>query len=157
MSACSRTLIICASDQATTYTMTPRSIATLGVVKESSWEWNDDLLPSVMRVDSICIRMMDIHMYSIDLVRVIFRSAFSHDKQAPLQASWCRGCHQLQLVTLVFLQGKVNSAPYIAQVVNPLLLPFLRQVGDVLFEQDNTCPHTAVAMQRAFHGVQQLP
>ena len=35
---------------------------------------------------------------------------------------------------LVFLQGKVNSARYIAQVVNPVLLSFLRQEGDVLFQ-----------------------
>ena len=33
----------------------------------------------------------------------------------------------------VFLQGKVNSAHYIAQVVNAVLLPFIQQEGDVLF------------------------
>ena len=32
---------------------------------------------------------------------------------------------------LVYLEGKVNSARYIAQVVNPVLLPFLRLEGDV--------------------------
>ena len=37
---------------------------------------------------------------------------------------------------LVFLQGKVNRARYIAQVVNPVLLPFLRQEGNVLFQQE---------------------
>ena len=36
---------------------------------------------------------------------------------------------------LAFLQGKVNSAHYIAQVVNLVLLPFLRQEGDVLFSR----------------------
>ena len=36
---------------------------------------------------------------------------------------------------LVFLQGKVNSACYIAQVVNPMLLPLLRQEGDVLISR----------------------
>ena len=51
---------------------------------------------------------------------------------------------------LVFLQSKVN----IAQIVNPLLLPFFRYEDDVLFQQDNTRPHTAAATQRAFHGVQ---
>ena len=35
----------------------------------------------------------------------------------------------------MFLQGKVNSARYIAQVVNHALLPFLRQEGDVLFSR----------------------
>ena len=36
---------------------------------------------------------------------------------------------------LVFLQVKVNSACYIGQVVNPVLLPVLRQEGDVLFRR----------------------
>ena len=54
----------------------------------------------------------------------------------------------------MFLQGKENSARYIAQVVNPVLLPFLQKEGDELFQQDNTHPHTAAATQCAFHGVQ---
>ena len=58
---------------------------------------------------------------------------------------------------LVLLQGKANSARYSAQVVNPVLLPFLRQEGDVLFQQDNARPHTPAATQRALRGVQQLP
>ena len=58
---------------------------------------------------------------------------------------------------LVFLLGKVYSARYIAQVVNPMLLSFLRQECDVVFQQDNACPHTATAMQHALHGVQHLP
>ena len=58
---------------------------------------------------------------------------------------------------LVFLQGKVNSTCYIAQVVNPVLLLFLQQEDDELFQQDNEHPHMAAVMQRAIHGVQQLP
>ena len=53
---------------------------------------------------------------------------------------------------LVFLQGKVNSARYIAQIVNRVLLSFIWQEGDVLFQQDN-----AVVMQHALCDVQQLP
>ena len=68
------------------------------------------------------------------------------------------GGHQLKLVvTLVLLQGKVNSVHYIAQVVNSVLLPFLQQEGDVLFQQNNPRPHTAAATQCALRGVQQLP
>ena len=55
------------------------------------------------------------------------------------------------------MQDKVNSALYIAVVVKPVLLPFIRQEGDVLFQQDNTRPHTAAATQRALRSVQQLP
>ena len=54
---------------------------------------------------------------------------------------------------LVFPQGNVNSA----QVVNPVLLTFIRQEGDVLVQQDNTRPHMAAAMQHILCGVQQLP
>ena len=57
----------------------------------------------------------------------------------------------------MFLQGRVNSSRYITQVVNAVLLPFLRQEGDVLFQQDNARLHTAAATQRALRGVQQLP
>ena len=57
---------------------------------------------------------------------------------------------------LVFLQGKVNSARYIAQVVNPVLLSFRRQEGDVLFQEDNARPNTVAASQCALPGVQQL-
>ena len=34
-----------------------------------------------------------------------------------------------------FLQGKVNSARHVAQVVHPALLPFIQQEGDVLFSR----------------------
>ena len=54
----------------------------------------------------------------------------------------------------MFLQGKANSARYIACVVNPVLLPFLRQEGDVRFQLDDTHPHMAAVMQRALRGVQ---
>ena len=41
------------------------------------------------------MRVMDVHVYDVDLVSVIFRSEFAHDTQAPPQASWC-GSYQLQ-------------------------------------------------------------
>ena len=58
---------------------------------------------------------------------------------------------------LVFLQGEVKSARYIAQVVNSMLLPFLRQNGDVHFPLDIARLHMTAATQRALRGVQQLP
>ena len=58
-----------------------------GVVKESTGEWNGTMLSSVMRVGSVCMRVMDVHVYGVDLVNVIFRSAFAHDTLAPPQAS----------------------------------------------------------------------
>ena len=68
------------------------------------------------------------------------------------------GGHQLKLViTFGVLEGKVNSAHYIAKVVNPVLLSILEQEGDVLFQQDNVCPHMDAVTQCALCGVQQLP
>ena len=36
---------------------------------------------------------------------------------------------------MVFLQGKINNSRFIAHVVNPVLLSFIRQEGDVLFSR----------------------
>ena len=82
LSACNRTQITCAYDQATTYTMTAPSM--------------DALLSSVMRLGSVCMQVMDIHVYGVDMVSIIFQNAFTLDTQAPPEASWCGG-HQLQL------------------------------------------------------------
>ena len=67
------------------------------VAEESTGERNGALLSSAMRVGSICMRVMDVHVYGVGLVSVIFRSAFAHYIQIPPQASWCGG-HKLQLV-----------------------------------------------------------
>ena len=63
-----------------------------GVV--STGEWNGTLLFSVMRVVSVYMGEIVVQVYGIYLVRVIFRSAFAHETQAPPQALW-RGSHQL--------------------------------------------------------------
>ena len=56
-------------------------------VKVSTGEWNDTLSSSGMRVGSVCMRVIDVHVYGIDLVSVIFQSAFAHNTQVPPQAS----------------------------------------------------------------------
>ena len=75
-----------------------------------------------------------------------------HDTQAPSQASWCEGPSVTTLSHLVFLLGKVNSAFYITYVVNPVLLPFLRQEDDALFQQDYALPQTAAATECVLRG-----
>ena len=50
-----------------------------GVVKESTTEWIGVLFSSVMRVGTVCIRVMDVHVYGLGVVSVIFWSAFTHD------------------------------------------------------------------------------
>ena len=37
-----------------------------GVVKESTGEWNSTLLPSMMRVGSVCVRVLDVRLYGVD-------------------------------------------------------------------------------------------
>ena len=54
----------------------------------------------------------------------------------------------------MFLQDKVNNARYITTAVNSVLLPFIWQGVDVIFQQNNARPHTAAATQRALRGVQ---
>ena len=64
-----------------------------GVMEESTGELDGALLSSVMTVGSIqfylgiCMRVIDVCVYGVDLVSVIFRSAFTHDLQGPLQMS----------------------------------------------------------------------
>ena len=61
------------------------------VVEVSTGEWNGTLLSSAIRVGSVSMRVMDVHVYRVDLVSVIFRSTFSHGTQAPPQATWLGG------------------------------------------------------------------
>ena len=71
----------------------------------------------------------------IGLMNVIFQSAFAHDT-GPTSGFMVWGMISYNSWPyLVFMQSKVNSALYIAQVVNPMLLPFLQQEGDVLFSR----------------------
>ena len=79
-----------------------------GVMKELTGEWNGTLLSSVMRVGSVCMRVMDIHVYGVDMVSVIFQSAFAHNTQAPPLASWCEG-HQLQLTVTFGVSARLSK------------------------------------------------
>ena len=96
-------------------------------------------------------------MLGVDLVSVFFRSAFTHDTQAQPQASFWGGISYNSRSDLLSLHDKVISARYIAQIVNPVLLPLIRQEGDSLFQQDNARPHTAAATKHALRGAQKLP
>ena len=65
---------------------------------------------------------MDEYVYGVDVVSPIFRFAFAH--------FWLHGVEAISYNSrsyLVFMQGKVNCARSISQVVNLVLLQFLRQ------------------------------
>ena len=130
-----------------------------GVLKELTGEWNGALLSSVTRLGSECVWVMDIFLHGLDLVSINFRSAFTHDTQAHLRYHCVGAINYNSRSHLVFLQGKSNSARHIEQVVNPVLLSFIRKKVDVLFQQDNARPHTAAATQRrpTLRGVQNVP
>ena len=95
----------------------------------------------------MCMQVMDVHVkaYSVDLMSIIsgVYSSTTHRFQLRLHSEGTISYNSLS--HLVFLQVKGNSAQYNAQV----LLSFLRQEGDVLFQQDNARPHIAAATQRA--------
>ena len=123
-----------------------------GIMKESTGEWNDALLSSVMRVGSFFKRVMDVYLYGVGLVSVIFRRTGS------ISGFIVWGAISLNSRShLVFLQSKVNSARHIVQAIIPVILSFIRQEGDTLFQQHNARPHTAVATQLVLRGVQLLP
>ena len=89
-----------------------------GVAKESTREWNGALLSSVMWVGSVCRWLMDIHVYDIDLVSIIFQNVFAHDT-CPTSGFMVWGAITYNSQShLLFLQGRINSARYIAQVVS---------------------------------------
>ena len=49
------------------------------------------VLSSVMRVGSVCMWVMDVHVSGVDFVSIIFWSAFIQGTQAPPQTSWRGG------------------------------------------------------------------
>ena len=131
-----------------------------GVVKESVGEWNGALLSSVLRVGS------DFCLYASDGLTPVWRRPGEHHLPECIRPRhtdptsgfmvWGANSYNSQS-HLVILQDKVNSARYIVKVINLVLLPFLRQEGNVLFQADNARPHAGATTQRALHGVKQLP
>ena len=106
-----------------------------------------------MRVGSVCTRVMEVHVYGID-----FRERHLPVCIRPPHAGTTSGFMVWGAISynsqshLLFLQDKVSSARYIAQV-NLVLPSFLLQEGDVILQQDSASPHTAAAMQLALRGV----
>ena len=77
-------------------TLRNRQARLLGCLARVDWRGER---PSVVFSDAsrICrMRVMDVHLYGIDLVSVIFRNAFVHDTKPPTQASWS-GDNQFRL------------------------------------------------------------
>lgn len=60
---------------------------------------------------------------------------------------------------LVFLQGNLNAQGYINDILEPVTLPYLQELENHIFQQDNARPHTAAATTRFLHeaNVRVLP
>ena len=60
---------------------------------------------------------------------------------------------------LVRVVGNLNSQRYISQILRPVAVPYLRGLGDVIFQQDNARPHVArrVLTYLDTEGVRLLP
>ena len=59
-----------------------------GVMVKSTGEWNGALLSTVMRVCSVFMWVMDLHMYSIDPERVTFQTVFAHNTHGSFPPHW---------------------------------------------------------------------
>ena len=55
---------------------------------------------------------------------------------------WGAICHGSRS-PLVFIDGNLNAAGYIANVLEPVALPYLRGMENSIYQQDNARPHTA--------------
>lgn len=54
------------------------------------------------------------------------------------------------------MEGMLNSAMYNLNTFQPVLLVFLQQEGNMLFQKDNTHPHKAHATQHVLQNAQDL-
>ncbi|KAJ8887412.1 hypothetical protein PR048_013627 [Dryococelus australis] len=57
---------------------------------------------------------------------------------------------------VVFVEGTLNSEHYIPSIIQPILLPFLKCQGDVIFQKDNVRAHKFRVTQRALDEHRQL-
>ena len=142
------------TDQVTTVTMTLPNTATL--VSSKRLDWRVEWLPVVFSDESkFCLYVSD------RWTRLRRRPGERHLPEsirlrntdlAPGFRVW--GINRYNSRShFVFLQDKVTNASCIAHVINPVLLLFLRQEGDVLFQQDSASPHTAAVTQRTIRCV----
>ncbi|RZC40588.1 DDE 3 domain containing protein [Asbolus verrucosus] len=53
---------------------------------------------------------------------------------------------------LVFIEGNLTAASYIANVLEPICVPYLQGLNDSLFQQDNARPYTVTASAAFLKG-----
>lgn len=58
---------------------------------------------------------------------------------------------------LVFVVGTLNCAMYIQNIIQPFLIPFLQQLGNMHFQSYNACPYEALVNELALQDFRLLP
>ena len=58
---------------------------------------------------------------------------------------------------LVRIRGTLTSRRYVDEVLQPVVLPYLQQLQDSIFQQDNATSHTALVSRHALQNIQLLP
>ncbi|UYV68874.1 hypothetical protein LAZ67_6001398 [Cordylochernes scorpioides] len=56
-----------------------------------------------------------------------------------------------------YMEGTMTAQRYVDDVLRPVTLPYLQEVPNALYQQDNARPHTACISQQALQDVQMLP
>ena len=71
---------------------------------------------------------------------------------------WGAICHGSRSV-LVVIPGTLNAIGYINNVLQPVLVPYLQELEEPIFQQDNARPHTARVTMEFLNtaGVDMLP
>ncbi|GFS96885.1 transposable element Tcb2 transposase [Trichonephila clavipes] len=59
--------------------------------------------------------------------------------------------------TLIVMLGTLTGQHYVGDILRPYVGPFLNGLPGAIFEQDNSCPHTARVAQDFLHHFQTLP
>lgn len=67
-----------------------------------------------------------------------------HTARTPGLMVWGAICHGSRS-PLVFIEGTLTATSYVANVLEPILLPYLQDLEAPIFQQDNARPHTARA------------
>ena len=93
-------------------------------------EWRSVVFSDESRV--VCMRVMDVYMYGLDLVSVIFRSEFVHDSRAAPQASWYGGAW-------VTTRGHIWCFPRVKKTVPATLYRFLTPCFCQFFDREVIC------------------
>ncbi|GFU13945.1 transposable element Tcb1 transposase [Trichonephila clavipes] len=121
-------------------------------------EWNEVVFTDESR---ICLQHHDgrIRVWSPRRVRML-NSCVMHRNTGPAPGIMVWGGIGYHSRTpLVRIAGTLNSQPYISEVLEPVVLPYLQSLATAILQKGNAQPHVARIVQRFFvnHQIESLP